>query len=58
MFNIKDMSYEELKEQIKNCRELLDEYEYESGDYNMCKAELHVTERELKTRSKTQILYG
>ena len=55
MFNIKDFSYDELKEQIENCRELLDEYEYGSGDYNICKAELHVAERELKTRNQTQI---
>lgn len=50
MISIKDMSYNELMEKIENCKELIEEYEVGTGDYNTCKAELHVVEKELNIR--------
>jgi hypothetical protein len=50
MISIKDMSFEELKEQIDNCKDALEECELGTGDYNSLNAELIVAKSEMKIR--------
>lgn len=52
MISIKDMSYKELKEQIENCKDGLEEYTLGTGDYNSLSSELVVAENELKLRKE------
>lgn len=52
MISIKDMSYEELKVQIENCKDALEEYTIGTGDYNHFSSELVEAEKELKLRKR------
>jgi hypothetical protein len=50
MLSIGDMSYIELKEQIENCIDELDQCEFGTGDYNTWNAALIVAKNELKVK--------
>lgn len=52
MISIKDMSFDEVKEQIYNCKDALEECSPGTGDYNSLRTELVVAENELKQRKE------